>query len=216
MPANVPGSLVPRDRGRAGGTRQSYDPLWLCSRNGRASGPPHSSWAANRSPTFIFGSPILPLRGLEPPLCQQERDTKQGLALTTMPRRGNRVRGCACRRVGTAPDRLAQHFKPRRRKSRSTVSSPIVACRSRTFASCSRESFRAPPPANNSGTASSSCRFQALTYPNGERLDFEVFSSDPPRSTLRDTSASPTGRRSATRRRCPTRAASRSRWRERW
>ncbi len=44
------------------------------------------------------------------------------------------------------------------------VNAPILACRSWILVSCSLASFRLPPLANTSGTASSSCRFDALTW----------------------------------------------------
>ena len=47
------------------------------------------------------------------------------------------------------PLRPAQRLSPRRKKSRSTVSSPILACRSRIFASCSRAALRPAPPAKH-------------------------------------------------------------------
>ncbi len=52
------------------------------------------------------------------------------------------------------PLRRVQRFNPRR-KSRSTVSPPILASRARIFGSCFLASFRLPPLANISGTASS-------------------------------------------------------------
>ena len=56
----------------------------------------------------------------------------------------------------------AQRWNPRR-KSRSTVSSPIFACRSRRVASCSHWRDALPPP-KISSSPSMACRFQVLTW----------------------------------------------------
>ena len=62
------------------------------------------------------------------------------------------------------PDALgtAQRANPRRKKSRSTVNSPILACRSRIVVSCSPQRFD-PGPENTSSRPSTACRFHALT-----------------------------------------------------
>ena len=57
----------------------------------------------------------------------------------------------------------AQRCKPRRKKSRSTVNSPIFACKSRIVASCS-ESRDALPPAKTSSSPSTAWRFHAPTW----------------------------------------------------
>ena len=57
----------------------------------------------------------------------------------------------------------AQRANPRRKKSRSTVSSPIFACRSRIVASCSPPRFD-PGAENTSARPSTACRFHALTW----------------------------------------------------
>ena len=57
----------------------------------------------------------------------------------------------------------AQRWNPRRKKSRSTVSSPIFACRSRIVASCSDWRDALPPP-KISSNPSMACRFQVLTW----------------------------------------------------
>ena len=62
------------------------------------------------------------------------------------------------------PVRPAQRLSPRRKKSRSTVSSPVFACSYRSFASCSRVALRPAPPANTFGSPSSSSRFHVLTW----------------------------------------------------
>ena len=57
----------------------------------------------------------------------------------------------------------AQRCKPRRKKSRSTVNSPIFACKSRIVASCS-ESRDALPLAKTSSSPSTAWRFHAPTW----------------------------------------------------
>ena len=84
------------------------------------------------------------------------------------------------------PLRPAQRLSPRRKKSRSTVSSPIFACRSRILASCSRAALRPAPPANTSGSPSSSCRFpcghlvRMKLVPRGDRLHAVPARAAPP------------------------------------
>ena len=81
-------------------------------------------------------------------------------ALVTTPRHGNAPATFNDRH---GPLRPAQRAKPRRKKTRSSVSSPIFACRSRIVASCSPPRFD-PGCTNTSLRPSTACRFQAPAW----------------------------------------------------